>query len=414
MFQRHITKHILQALSDTPVVVLHGARQTGKTTLARQIADTQHPAKYITFDDLNMLGAAQRDPAGFVAGLKGSVVLDEIQRAPELLLAIKESVDNDRQPGRFLLTGSASVMNLPRIADALVGRMELLTLWPLSQGEIAGHEEGFVDRLFSDTLLDMASTIKKEEGASWQELARAGGYPEAISRRQQDRRHSWFDAYLNTILIRDVRELSNITGLSDLPRILEVLSSRAGGLLNYADLARDAGMNQVTFKRYFTLLQAIFLVQPLQPWHSNRVKRLMKSEKLYLCDTGLLSRLLNISPNDLVRDSKVKGVMLENFVAMELMKQISWSKTRPQLHHFRDYKGNEVDFVLESGSGRKVVGIEVKASSTIGHDDCRGMRILSESLGKNFLRGVVLYAGKEVVPFADNIHAVPLKMLWTT
>lgn len=411
MFQRHITKHVLEALSDTPVVVLHGARQTGKTTLVRQIADTQYPAQYITFDDLNMLGAAQRDPVGFVAGLKGPVVLDEIQRAPELLLAIKESVDNDRKPGRFLLTGSASVMNLPRIADALVGRMELLTLWPLSQGEMLDQEEGFIDWVFSEAPFDK-SLIKPESTTSWQDLALAGGYPEAINRKQQDRRRSWFDTYLNIILIRDVKELSNITGLSDLPRLLEILSARAGGLLNYADLSRDAGVNQVTFKRYFTLLQAIFLVQTLQPWYSNRVKRLMKSEKLYLCDTGLLARLLNIGPKDLVRDSKAKGVMLENFVAMELMKQISWSRTRPRLYHFRDYAGNEVDFVLESGSGRKIVGIEVKSSATIGYDDTKGMCILSESLGEDFVRGVIFYTGKSVVPFAENIHAVPLEALW--
>lgn len=207
--------------------------------------------------------------------------------------------------------------------------------------------------------------------------------------------------------------VERVVSLTLLHRLFASVSDRAGGLLNYADLARDAGMNQVTFKRYFTLLQAIFLVQTIQPWHSSQVKRLMKSEKLYLCDTGLLSRLLIINPNDLVRDSKVKGVMLENFVAMELMKQISWSRTRPRLYHFRDYQGNEVDIVLKSGSGRKIVGIEVKAASTITHDDCRGMRILSASLGKDFLRGMVLYAGTAIIPLAENIHTVPLTTLWS-
>lgn len=411
MFQRHITHNLLAALSDTPVVVLHGARQSGKTTLVKQLAAAEHPAQYITFDDLNMLGAARRDPIGFIAGLKGSVVLDEIQRVPELLLAIKESVDNNREPGRFLLTGSASVMILPRIADALAGRMELLTLWPLSRGEILGRKEGFVDWVFSADL-PSERLITANTSVPWQELALAGGYPEAISRRQ-DRRHAWFDAYLNTVLIRDVRELSNVSGLSDLPRLLEIMASRAGGLLNYADLARDAGMNQVTFKRYFTLLQAIFLLQTVQPWHSNRVKRLMKSGKLYLCDTGLLSRLLNITYGDLVRDSKVKGVMLENFVAMEVMKQISWSKTRPRLYHYRDYQGNEVDIVLKSGSGREIAGIAVKAAATITQDDCKGMRVLAASLGKDFLRGIILYTGNAVVPLAENIHAIPLEALWT-
>lgn len=411
MFQRNATGQILEALLDTPVVVLNGARQTGKSTLVQHIARGGHPAQYITFDDLGMLGAARRDPAGFLDGLEGPAILDEIQRVPELLLAIKASVDRDRRPGRFLLTGSASILNLPRVADALTGRMELLTLWPLSQGERLGHTEGFIDWAFSDRLPKAQATDAKRGGV-WTDRILAGGYPEVISRSNPDRRRAWFDSYLNTILARDVRDLSNITGLMDMPRLLENLAARAGGLLNYADLARDAGLNQVTFKRYFTLLQAIFLVFTLRPWFSNRIKRLVKSEKLYLCDTGLLSHLLRFSPEDIARDSKAKGALLENFVAAELMKQSTWSHTRPQLYHFRDYAGTEVDFVLESAAGHRVVGIEVKAAATVGPEDTKGLRVLAEALGSRFVRGIILYTGTTVVPFAKNVHALPLETLW--
>lgn len=413
MFQRNITESLLAALSDTPVVVLNGARQTGKSTLVQHIADNGHPARYVTFDDMTVLGAARRDPAGFLAGLDGPAILDEIQRAPELLLAIKASVDLDRRPGRFLLTGSASILNLPRIADALAGRMELLTLWPLSQGELLGLREGFIDQVFSDRLPDVA-TAPAKRGNVWTDRILVGGYPEVLSRTKPDRRRAWFDSYINTILIRDVRELSNITGLADMPRFLEILAARAGGLLNYADLARDAGLNQVTFKRYFTLLQAIFLIRTLRPWFSNRTKRLMKSEKLYLCDTGLLAHLLDFSSEHIARDSKAKGALLENFVAVELMKQTAWSRTRPQLYHFRDYAGAEVDFVLESEAGRRIVGIEVKAAATVTPEDAKGLRVLAEVLGSRFVRGVVLYTGTTVVPFAKNVHALPLETLWMT
>ncbi len=411
MFQRHITGQILEALSDTPVVVLNGARQTGKSTLVQHIADSGHRAQYITFDDLSVVGAARRDPAGFLAGLDGPAILDEIQRVPELLLAIKASVDRDRRPGRFLLTGSASILTLPRVADALAGRMELLTLWPLSQGERLGRREGFLDWTFSDRPPRMAAA-RSDRFNVWTDGILTGGFPEVVSRSKPDRRRAWFDAYLTTILMRDVRELSNVAGLADMPRLLEILAARAGGLLNYADVARDAGLNQVTFKRYFALLQAIFLLRTVRPWFSNRVKRLMKSEKLYLCDTGLLAHVLDFSPEQIARDSKAKGALFENFVAVELMKQATWSHVRPQVYHFRDYAGTEVDFVLESEGGRRVVGVEAKAAATVSPEDTKGLRVLAEALGSRFVRGVVLYTGTTVIPFAKNLHALPVETLW--
>ena len=412
MFPRHITGQLLEALADTPVAALHGARQTGKSTLVRRLSQNEYPAQYLTLDDLGVLSAARRDPAGFLAGLSGPAVIDEAQRAPDLLLAIKAEVDRDRRPGRFLLTGSSHILNLPRLSETLAGRMEILTLWPLSQGEIGGVREGFINALFSRKLPSLpADGVEGRDGLIKRMLA--GGFPEAISRQKGERRRAWFESYLNAILQRDVRELSNVSGLSEMPRLLMVLAARAGGLINYADLARDAGLNQATLKRYFTLLAGAFIAHTVPPWFTNRIKRLVKAPKLYLGDTGFLAHLLDLTPERLRRDPHGEGALFENFVALELMKQRTWSSARPAIYHFRDYTGNEVDFVLEAPGGNHYVGVEVKAGGKVGSGDFKGLKVLAETLGPRFHRGVVLYAGPSVVPFGKNLHALPLSALWT-
>ncbi|MDZ4859406.1 MAG: ATP-binding protein [Candidatus Hydrogenedentes bacterium] len=408
---RNITPAVIDALADTPVVVIHGARQTGKSTLARSIAEGPHPATYMSFDDLTILGMAKDDPAGFIAGLTGPVVIDEIQRVPDLLLAIKASVDRDRRPGRFLLTGSAHVLNRPRLADTLAGRMEVLTLWPLSQGELHSTKETFIDRLFASGPLSPVAQPKVSPASMLDRIVQ-GGFPEATARTNPDRRRAWFGAYISAVIEREVRDLSNIAGLTELPRLLSLLAARAAGLLNYADLARDAGLNQITLKRYVALLNAVFMTINVRPWFANRAKRLMKSEKVYLVDTGLLAHLLNVTHEDIAQDAHAKGALFENFVAVEILKQRTWSATRPDVYHFRDYSGNEVDLVLEAPGGRKVVGIEVKASATIRKRDLTGMMVMREALRNKFHRGVVLYNGDTIVPFGNDIYAVPIQHLW--
>jgi len=416
MYPRHITQNLLAALSDTPVVVLHGPRQAGKTTLAQHLTKHGHPATYVTLDNATALATAKTDPTGFLAGIPGPLVLDEIQRAPELVLPIKADVDRDRRPGRFLLTGSANVMQLPKLADALVGRMEVLALRPLSQGEIEGWREGFIDAVFAAKPSPWSSAGTRRAGTvSKADLARrilTGGYPEAVARRGLQRRSQWFEGYLNTVMMRDIRDLSNIEGVVDLPRLLNAVAGRAGGLLNYADLGRDVGLNQVTTKRYLALLRTTFVVQTLQPWFTNRIKRVVKSEKLYLGDTGLLAYLLDATPDRFAADPKVGGMLLEDFVAMELMKQATWSHTRPSLWHFRDHRGNEVDFVLEARGGRKIVGVEVKSRATLDAGDFNGLRMLAEAAGERFHRGIVLYTGAEPLPFGKQLHALPITALW--
>ncbi|MSQ47764.1 MAG: ATP-binding protein [Deltaproteobacteria bacterium] len=409
MIYRNLTPALQAALADTPIVLLTGARQTGKSTLVQDIASTTHPARYLTFDDSGALSAVRTDPAGFLAGMDGAVILDEVQRAPELFLALKAAVDRDRRPGRFLLTGSANVLLLPRLAETLVGRMEILTLWPLSQGEIEGRFEGFIDAVFADALPPL-----KPSSETWTTLLDRlliGGYPEVLTRATEERRTAWFNSYVTTLLQRDVRDLAQIEGLTSLPRLLTLLATRATALLNFSELSRSIAMPQSTLKRYLALLETTFLLCPLPAWSSNVGKRLVKAPKMGLSDTGLLSALSAIRKERLLAEHGLAGPLLENFVVMELRKQTSWSRTRPQVFHFRTQTGQEVDVVLEDGAGR-IVGIEVKASATISTHDFKGLRALAETAGSRFYRGVVLYTGTEPLPFGPQFYALPVSALW--
>lgn len=409
MKPRNLTPLILAAFRDTPVVHLQGPRQSGKSTLAQALRDHGYGAEYFTLDDASMLAAAQSDPDGFVSGLPERVILDEVQRVPELFRAIKRSVDANRRPGRFLLTGSAQALVSPKLSESLAGRMEVLTLWPFSQGEIAGRREGFVEGCFSREFKPGKFT-----DTSWPSLAEriaAGGYPEVLTRTDATRRQAWFGSYITTLLERDVRDLANVTGLRDLPRLLRLAASRAMGLLNFADLSRDAAMPQTTLQRYWALFEATFLVRSLPPWHANLGLRLVKTPKVLLGDTGLLCHLLGLDAARLQADDLMTGAVLECFVAGELTKQISWSVTRPGLFHYRTHTQQEVDFVLEDARGR-LVGIEVKKTASPTNSDFKGLRHLSEQTGKKFLRGILLYTGSNNVTFGANLHAVPVSALW--
>jgi len=390
-------------------VFLQGPRQAGKSTLAQTIAESDHPARYLSLDDAAVLSAASADPQGFVSGFTGPVVLDEVQRVPELFLAIKREIDKNREPGRFLLTGSADVLLLPKISDSLAGRLEILTLWPLSQGELTDHTEGFVDKVFGASLPH--GVPGDEDKAGVMDRVLTGGYPEVLGRDDRDRREAWFGSYITILLQRDIRDLARIDGLADVPRLLSVLAAATSRILNFSDLSRSLSMPQTTLKRYITLLEATFLVHTLPAWFRNLGKRLAKSAKITLCDSGLGAYLLGMDQSRLLNDPQVYGQVLESFVAMELLKQIGWSKTRPRLFHYRTHTQREVDVVLEDRAGH-VVGIEVKSSASLKADASAGMKDLAESCGDSFVRGVILYLGDEVVPFARQIHAVPLRALW--
>ena len=405
MYPRNLEPALLEALSDSPVVFLNGARQTGKSTLVRGISKG---ARYLTFDDGEVLAAAKGDPRGFLAGLDGPVILDEVQRVPELFLPLKAEVDRDRKPGRFLLTGSANAMVLPRLSDALTGRMEVLTLWPLSQGEIGRRREGLIDLLF-DPEAKLPTVAPLSRDALWERVVR-GGYPEPLARDQPERRRAWVNSYITTLIERDVRDLSDIDDRTQLPRLLGLLAARAASLLNYAELSRSLGIPQSTLKRYLALLEAVFLAHRVPPWSGILGKRLVKAPKVFLIDTGLAAGLLGADSERLSADGSLSGPILENFVMAELAKQSWWSRVKPRLYHMRTQTGFEVDFVLEDARGR-CVGVEVKAGS-VGPGDFKGLKLFAEALGKRFVRGIVLYGGRETVPFAKDLHALPIQGLW--
>lgn len=396
---RWLEAKLADALADTPVVLLNGARQTGKSTLAQAIAG-QHQGRYLTLDDPTVLAAATTDPVGFLADTEGLIVIDEVQKAPNLFTAIKQTVDRKRRPGRFLLTGSADVLMLPTAAESLAGRMEVLTVHPLAQGEIAHRKPAFVDALFGNKPIPLSQS----SGTTIAEAVAAGGYPEALTRKRSDRRKAWFDAYVTTITQRDIRELSNIADLAVLPRLLSLFAVRSGALTNVAELARAAGVPQATLHRYVTLLEASFLYQPLPAWHANLGKRLIKAPKAYLLDSGLACALSGIDASNLANAPHYGG-LLEAYVLGELRRECAALADGPKVHHYRSAGGVEVDFVIEDTAGR-CVGIEVKAAASVGERHFSGLRDIETALGKRFVCGVVLYGGEQTVRFGERLWAV--------
>jgi len=407
MYRRYIFNSVMDALSDTPVVFLRGARQTGKSTLVREIANGPYPARYVTLDNAAVFSAASADPTGFLAGVGKPVVIDEAQRVRNLFLAIKEDVDRNRTPGRYLLTGSANILTIPRVADALAGRMELLTLWPLSVGELkedGGNaldvffDSGFPNRFHPGTDFDLAETIV------------AGGFPEPVQRSSHRRRRAWFESYITTILDREVRDLAQIQDLAVLPRLLQFLAARTATLHNQSEISRSIGIPNSTLSRYLKLLEMTFLVKTLPAWSPNMGKRLVKASKIFMVDTGLACHLLGIDEEGFRQRGEIVGRVFENFVALELFKSASWCDEPVRLFHFRSQAGQEVDVVIER-SGGEVVGVEIKLSASPSQRDFDGLKVLREHLGNKFVRGILIYTGREIVPFEKDLHAVPVNVL---
>jgi predicted AAA+ superfamily ATPase len=406
IYPRHITDQIKESLADTRVVLIAGPRQAGKTTLAEQIA---HGGgfSFFSLDNKTTLEAANDDPVGFIRETERAVI-DEVQRAPELLLAIKESVDSDRRPGRFLLTGSANLMTLPRVADSLAGRMEVIRLLPLAVSEIEGTQKDFFGSIFHGQVPEPGKNVV---GQSLVELVLAGGYPESLTRKTWLRRHNWHLDYIDAILSRDVRDIANVEDISRMPQLLRVMAEHAGNLINYSELGAGIELNHVTTRKYIGVFENLFLVRSLPSWHTNRLKRLIKTSKLHFLDAGLLAALREVVPQRVKEERGLFGPILESFVFSELLKLASWSGMRLSFSHFRDKEKNEVDIVIENARGR-VVGIEVKAGATVNSHDLKGLRQLKEAAGEKFACGLVLYDHDKIIPFGERLFAAPLSILW--
>ena len=406
-YHRWLTNKVLKGMSRSPAILLVGARQSGKSYLMKAVAKNKN-IHYATFDNLPTLASASNDPVGFIRSIPKPTILDEIQRVPELFLPIKEDIDLHRIPGRYSLTGSANPLLVPKLGDSLAGRMLLYELYPLSQGEILGKAECFLDHVFSDRPAFRSSHFNKTELL---ERMIRGGYPEVQSLQNHEERSEWADGYLSLILQKDIKDLANIEGFHQLPNLVLAIAAQVGSLLNYGNLAKDAQIPMTTLRRYFQLLHSLFIVHTLPSWSRNIKKRLVKSPKIFFVDTVILFQLLNMDINRLRESPRVLGKATENFVILELLKQTTWHTQKVTLSHFHTETHQEVDIILEHESG-KVVGIEVKSSETVGIEDFQHFKMMKEAIQDDFFRGIVLYAGNQILTFGPDLFALPISSLW--
>jgi len=405
LYPRLIAARIAEAMADTPVVLVAGPRQAGKTTLVRQVAE--QGLRYLTLDDELTLLAAKEDPVGMIRSLDRAVI-DEIQRAPQLLLAIKKSVDEDRRPGRFLLTGSANLMALPTVADSLAGRMETLTLLPLSQSELHRSTANWLDAAFTGKLLNVTAPVV---GDDLIEIVLRGGYPEAVSRSTARRRLIWARQYVDAILQRDVRDVASIDKLDQLPRFLRSLAHVSGQMCNYTQLAGQVGLDSKTAARYIGVFEQMYLLKRIEVWAANRLNRVVKTPKLQFVDAGLLASMVELNTAEVLHDRSRFGNVLETFVYAELLKHTTTAEGDYRLLYYRDLDKFEVDLVIENAAGQ-LIGVEVKASATVKESDLRGLKKLASVAGNQFKMGVLLYDGTETMPLGDGLWAAPLSSLW--
>jgi uncharacterized protein len=403
-YPRYATERARAILADTPVLGIIGPRQSGKTTLAKAIGENRH---FISLDDQATSEAALDDPVGLIRDSDG-VIIDEIQRAPNMMLAIKQMVDADRRPGKFIVTGSANILTLRSMQESLAGRIELLELFPFSQDELAGNGSAhFLDRLFAGDRFLKASRDRELTGR-----VLAGGYPDAVRREAGQRRRDWFAAYARALAELDLPGIANIERVADLPRFLRLLAAVNGQPVNATELGSKLQIDRKTAQRYLALAEQIFIVRTLPAWSTNAVKRLMKSPKLHFVDTGLAAALARIAAPAIDEDKTPFGNLLESFVLAELTKQCGWSEGRYEFSHFRDLDGAGVDIVVENHEGR-IAGIEVKAAATVGRKDFAGLTKLAAAAGDRYAGGVVLYDGEHSLPFGEGKRAVPISVLWS-
>ncbi len=401
---RSIAASVQLALTDTPVVVVNGARQVGKTTLVRSLT---YPGtvEMVSLDDEATRRVASDDPRGFLDRQVDTLVIDEAQLEPRLFRAIKASVDRDRRPARFVVTGSSRLLSAPDMADSLVGRVEIHDLMPFSQGEIAGVLESFVDCAFdTPELLRRSGSLRRAELF---ERVVAGGYPEIVT-RAGGRRRSWFEAYIRVTVDKVVREIAELERLAEIPKLVALCAARTSTELNVAELASVMAIPPRTASAYLARLRTAFLIDLVPAWSTNVSARVVRKPKLAVVDSGLAASLTGVGPSS---DPNLIGPLLETFVVSELRKQIAWSEGRPTMWHYRDRRGPEVDVVLERRDGA-IVGVEVKATSSPSRSDAAGLRLLADRFGDRFKAGIVLSACPDVLPFGEKVVALPVSALW--
>lgn len=408
MYTRNIFEILLRRLKSMPVLLIVGPRQSGKTTLSKAIG---HALKmgYISCDNIATLASIQFDPVGFLNNQAKPLIIDEAQRAPEIFLPIKVDVDDNRNPGRYLLTGSANPLLVPKLGDGLTGRMGICNMWPLSQGEIRGIKENFLKNILENGHWKTEYPILSQHEIV--EILMKGGFPNVVTAKSFEERREWCNDYLFNALQKDINDLSKIEHFSQMPSLLYAIANRIGSPLNVNSLTDLIRASEATIRRYIELLKSLFLLYSLPSWSRNIDKKLSKASKIYFSDTALLLQSMDFDEERLLKLPNVLGQVFENFVVMELVKQATWSSVPVKLHHYRTQDQKEVDIVLESPSG-KVIGIEIKLSSIVRKDDLKGLMSLKEYCGTNFHKGIIFYAGDKTLPFGDSFIALPVTALW--
>lgn len=409
LYARNIRSKLLSALEDNPVTLVLGARQIGKTTLMKEIAK-EKGYHFITFDDIDYLASARNNPKGFIADVRKPVIFDEIQRVPELFLPIKVELDSNRIPGQYLLTGSANPLLLPGMRDSMAGRMEVLEMYPLSEGEINNTFDNFIDIIWQHDSIAALPCLKYSRKELFN-IVVTGGYP-IVQMQSPRKRESWFKNYIKLILQKDILDLSHIENIDSIPKLLRLIAGRSGSLVNVSELSRSLKIPATTVHRYITFLETLFIVFSLESWSTNFTTRVIKSSKTFLVDSGLLAQLLGVSAERALEEPDLMGSIMENFVVTELKKQASWSNTEVKLYYFRTASGIEVDIVLERPDG-KIIGIEVKSSSSVQPRDASGLKYLRDNAGDKWHRGIILYTGTESIPMDTKITALPISALWS-
>lgn len=408
-YPRYLKSKLLKFIKASPITLLTGGRQTGKTTLVKEFADSEG-YQYISFDNLRYLASARQDPMGFLDQYSSPLIIDEIQRVPELALPLKLKVDENRRPGMFILTGSSNPLVAPKLNDSLAGRMFLSHLWPLSQSEMQETRSDFLEQLFNlDTIFESNySSCPRDKLIT---MLLKGGFP-TVQTLDTEMSEEWFNSHITTLLERDIPDLAQIKKIDELPLLLQLLGNRSSNLLNVSEISRAVRIPYSTLSWYLTLLEALFLIIRQPPWHKNATKKLTKSPKIYMTDSAMMGFLIGANKERLLSEPTLLGYLLKTFVVSEFMKLISFDSHRLSSYHYRTASGIEVDLMLENKAG-EVVGIEIKSHEGIKSSDFKGLKHLQNELGSNFVRGIVLYPGKEVVPFGPKLHALPLSALWT-
>lgn len=407
-FARYIKKAVSTALEDTPVVFVMGARQVGKSTLVEELTDDSW--SLVNLDDQIQRNLIESDPVGFMRTNKDNkVAIDEIQRLPGLLLNIKQSVDANRLPGRFILTGSANAMVLPKVADSLAGRIETILLNPLSECEIQDIEPSFLSNLTKKDHFPKTTCVADKNYLI--KRVTKGCFPEPLLRSSPDRATAWYKQYVNSLVQKDMQDLLNIDHPEKMLRLLKLTTYYSGKLINFSDLGNKINLTSETVKKYIQLLEHLFLIRKLPAWHSNEQKRLIKTPKVHINDTGLSCALRDIDSDYLINNPSEFGPLLETFVINELFKQSCWLQQDLTFSHYRDKSKQEIDCIIENARGESFA-VEVKASATISAKDFKALQHFRDTEKENFRMGVLLYDGEEVIPFGEKLFAVPIYALW--